>query len=153
LLIGWVVQLTTQWYEKCKGDLSFKEEIEMMVSKLLALYSTVELGSQQNVKVRGLVALSHKADLEQLRSTMVLATFSIIETPSTGSEPSTLMSHRKQLLWLFSNRFEAASYPLLVLVCGLLSTKDYTTLYPILWSDSLADSDPKILAPVRCRRP
>ena len=84
---------------------------------------------------------------------MVLATFSIVETPSTGGESHTLMSERKQLLWSFSDRFEAASYPLLVLVCGLLSTKDYTTLCPILWSDSLADPDPKILAPVRCARP
>ena len=80
---------------------------------------------------------------------MVLATFSIVETPSTGNEPSTLMSDRKQLLESFSNRFEAVSYPLLVLVCGLLSTKDFVTLCPILWSDSLADSEPKILAPVR----
>ena len=79
----------------------------------------------------------------------MLATFSIVETPSNGSEPSTLMSNRKKLLWSFSNRFEAASYPLLVLVCGLLSTKDYTTLCPILWSDSLTHSDPKILVPVR----
>jgi hypothetical protein len=84
---------------------------------------------------------------------MVLATFSIVETPSTGGESPTLVSDRKQLLWSLSNRFEAASYPLLVLVCGLLSTKDYTTLYPLLWSDSLADSDPKIIAPVRCARP
>lgn len=84
---------------------------------------------------------------------MVLATFSIIEAPSTRSEPPTLMSDRRQLLRSFSNRFEAASYPLLVLVCGLLSTKDYTTLHPLLWSDSLADSDPKILAPVGYRRP
>ena len=59
------------------------------------------------------------------------------------------MSDKKQLLWSFSDRFEAVSYPLLVLVCGLLSTRDYTTLCSILWSDSLADSDPKILAPVR----
>ena len=79
---------------------------------------------------------------------MVLATFSIVETPSTGNEPSTLMSDRKQLLGSFSKRFEAVSYPLLVLVCGLLSTKDYITLCPILWSHSLADSEPKILAPV-----
>ena len=90
-----------------------------------------------------------QSDSEQLRSTMVLATFSIVETPSTGNEPSTLMSDRKQLLGSFSNRFEAVSYPLLVLVCGLLSTKDYVTLCPILWSDSLANSEPKILAPVR----
>jgi len=82
---------------------------------------------------------------------MVLATFSIVESASTGIEPSALMSDRRQLLWSFSNRFEAVSYPLLVLVCGLLSTKDYTTLCPLLWSDSLADSDPKILAPVRIR--
>lgn len=81
---------------------------------------------------------------------MVLATFSIVESP-TGTEPSALMFDRKQLLWSFSNRFEAVSYPLLVLVCGLLSTKDYTTLCPLLWSDSLAGSDPKILAPVRSR--
>jgi len=81
---------------------------------------------------------------------MVLATFSIVESSSTGtSEPSTLMFDRRQLLWSFSNRFEAVSYPLLVLVCGLLSTRDYTTLCPLLWSNSLADSDPKILAPVR----
>jgi len=80
---------------------------------------------------------------------MVLATFSIVETPSTGGESSTFMSDRKQLLWTFSNRFEAASYPLLVLICGLLSTKDYVTLCPLLWSYSLAHSDPKILAPVR----
>lgn len=80
---------------------------------------------------------------------MVLATFSIVETPSMGTEPSTLMFDRKQLLWSISNRFETVSYPLLVLVCGLLSTKDYTTLCYLLWSDSLADSDPKILAPVR----
>lgn len=77
---------------------------------------------------------------------MVLATFSIVETPSTGGESSTFMSDRKQLLWTFSNRFEAASYPLLVLICGLLSTKDYITLCPLLWSYSLAHSDPKILA-------
>ena len=80
---------------------------------------------------------------------MVLATFSIVETPSTGNEPSTMMSDRKQLLRLISNRFEAVSYPLLVLVCGLLSTKDYITLCPLLWSNSLADSEPRILAPVR----
>ena len=82
---------------------------------------------------------------------MILATFSIVETPSTSNsnEPSTLMFDRKQHLWSFSNRFEAVSYPLLVLVCGLLSTKDYTSLCPLLWSDSLADSDPKVLAPVR----
>ena len=80
---------------------------------------------------------------------MVLATFSIVETPSTSAEPSTLMFDRKQLLCSFSNRFEVASYPLLVLVCGLLSTKDHSTLCPLLWSDSLEDSDPKILAPVR----
>lgn len=80
---------------------------------------------------------------------MVLATFSIVESPSTGNESSTLMSDRKQLLGSFSNRFEAVSYPLLVLVCGLLSTKDYVTLCPILWSDSLENSEPKILAPVR----
>lgn len=83
---------------------------------------------------------------------MVLATFSVVETPSTGNEPSTLMLDRKQLLRSFSNRFEVVSYPLLVLVCGLLSTKDYIALCPILWSDSLADSEPKILAPVRSRR-
>ena len=144
-----------QWHEKHKGDLSFKEEIEVMVSKLLALYSTVELGSQPNAKVRRLTALllESQANLEQLRSTMVLATFSIVETPSTSNEPSTFMPDRKQLLWSLSNRFEAASYPLLVLVCGLLSTKDYTTLCPLLWSDSLADSDPKILAPVRSAHP
>lgn len=124
-----------------------------MVSKLLALYSTVELGSQPNVKVRGPPPCFHKADPKQLRSTAVVATFSIVETPSTGGEPSTFMSDRKQLLWSFSNQFEAASYPLLVLVCGLLSTKDYTTLCPLLWSYSLADSDPKILAPVRCGWP
>jgi len=82
---------------------------------------------------------------------MVLATFSIIETPSTGNEHPTFMFDRKQLLWSFSNQFVAVSYPLLVLVCGLLSTKDYTTLCPLLWSGSLADSDPKILAPVRSR--
>jgi len=80
---------------------------------------------------------------------MVLATFSIVETPSAGNEPSTLMSDRKHILGSFSNRFEAVSYPLLVLVCGLLSTRDYVTLCPILWSNSLADSEPKILAPVR----
>lgn len=80
---------------------------------------------------------------------MVLATFSIVETSSTGGESSTFMSDRKQLLWTFSNRFEAASYPLLVLICGLLSTKDYTTLCPLLWSRSLTHSDPKILASVR----
>jgi hypothetical protein len=121
-----------------------------MMSKLLALYSTGELGSQPT-KVKGLIVLfpESKADIEQLRSTIVLATFSIVETPSTGNEPPTLMSDRKQLLCSFSNRFEAVSYPLLVLVCGLLSTKDYTTLCPLLWSYSLADSDPKILAPVR----
>lgn len=59
------------------------------------------------------------------------------------------MFDKKQLLWSLSNRFEAVSYPLLVLVCGLLSTADYITLHSLLWSDSLADSDPKILAPVR----
>lgn len=80
---------------------------------------------------------------------MILATFSIAETSSMGGEPSTFMSDRRQLLWSFSNRFEAASYPLLVLMCGLLSTRDYTTLCPLLWSDSLANLDPKILAPVR----
>lgn len=80
---------------------------------------------------------------------MVLATFSIVEISSTGNEPSTLMLDRKQLLRSFSNRFEAVSYPLLVLVCGLLSTKDYVTLCPVLWSDSLADPEPSILAPVR----
>ena len=80
---------------------------------------------------------------------MLLATFSIVEAPSTGNEPSHTMSSRGQLLRSFSNRFEAASYPLLVLVCGLLSTRDYTTLCPLLWSVSLADRDPKILAPVR----
>lgn len=61
------------------------------------------------------------------------------------------MFDRKQLLWSFSNRFEVVSYPLLVLVCGLLSTKDHSTLCPLLWSDSLEDSDPKILGPVRNR--
>lgn len=146
--VGRVLQWITQWHEESEGDLSFKEEVEVIVSKLLALYSTVELGSQPSVKVRGSFYRSHKPDLEQLRSTMVLTTFSIVETPSTGSEPSTLMSDRKQLLWSFSNRFEAASYPLLVLVCGLLSAKDYIALCPLLWSDSLADSDAKILAPV-----
>ena len=52
-----VLQWTTQWHEEYEGDLSFKEEIELMVSKLLALYSTVELGAQPNIKVRGLAAL------------------------------------------------------------------------------------------------
>ena len=80
---------------------------------------------------------------------MVLATFSIVDTPSTGNEPSTLMFDRKQLLCSFSNRFEAVSYPLLVLVCGLLSAKDYASLCPLLWLASLAESEPKILAPVR----
>ena len=94
-----------------------------------------------------------QADSEQPRSTVILTTFSIVETPLTGNEPSTLMSDRKQVLRSFSNRFEVVSYPLLVLVCGLLSTKDYVTLCPILWSDSLASSEPKILAPVRNPRP
>ena len=83
---------------------------------------------------------------------MVLATFSIVESPSTSTEPSALMFDRRQILWSFSNRFEAVSYPLLVLICGLLSTKDYITLCPFLWSDSLTDSDPRILAPVRSHR-
>lgn len=52
-----VLQWITQWHEENKGDLSFKEEIEVMVSKLLALYSTVGLGSQQNAKVGGLAVL------------------------------------------------------------------------------------------------
>lgn len=53
-----VLQWTAQWHEEYEGDLSFKEEIEVVVSKLLALYSTVELGSQPNTKVREAAALS-----------------------------------------------------------------------------------------------
>ncbi|KAF9653663.1 hypothetical protein BDM02DRAFT_3135161 [Thelephora ganbajun] len=127
-----ILQWVTQWHEGYEGGHSFKGEVELMVSKLLALYSATELGSRSNAKSRG---------------TMVLSTFPVVETPSTGNEPSTLMSDRKQLLWSFSNRFEAVSYPLLVLVCGLLSVKDYAALCPLLWSDSLTDPDPKVLAP------
>jgi len=150
-----VLLWVTQWHEGYEGGLSSREEIGLMVSKLLALYSTAELGFQPNPKVKELISLflRHEADLAQLRSTMVLATFSIVETPSTGIEPPPLMSDRKQLLLSFSNRFEAVSYPLLVLVCGLLSTKDYASLCPFLWSDSMADSDPRVLAPVRIRGP
>jgi hypothetical protein len=110
----------------------------------------IGFSTQRQGEEASLLLLEGGAHLEQqLRSTMFLATFSIVETPSTGNEASTFLSDRKQLLRSFNNRFEAASYPLLVLVCGLLSTKDYTTLCPLLWSNSLADSDPKVLAPVR----
>jgi hypothetical protein len=59
--VSQVLQWTTQWHEEYEGDLSFKEEIEVMVSKLLALYSTVELGSQPNVKVRELAVISPRS--------------------------------------------------------------------------------------------
>lgn len=64
--VGRILQWVTQWHEVHKGGLSFKEEVELMMSKLLALYSTVELGSQPNLKVRRLTVLFlvHKADSE-----------------------------------------------------------------------------------------
>ena len=47
-----VLQWVTQWHEGHEGSLFPKEEVEFMVSKLLALYSTVELGSQPNANAK-----------------------------------------------------------------------------------------------------
>ena len=47
-----ILQWVTQWHEGYEGSLSSREEVKLMVSKLLALYSTAELGSQPNAKVR-----------------------------------------------------------------------------------------------------
>lgn len=47
-----ILQWIIQWHEGYEGSLSSREEVELMMSKLLALYSTAELGSQSNAKVR-----------------------------------------------------------------------------------------------------
>ena len=61
-----ILQWVIQWHEGYEGALSSKEEVELMVSKLLALYSTAEMGSQPNHKVRRLTALfpERKVDSE-----------------------------------------------------------------------------------------
>ena len=61
-----ILQWVIQWHEGYEGALSPKEEVELMVSKLLALYSTAELGSQPNHKVRRFTVLfpERKVNLE-----------------------------------------------------------------------------------------
>jgi hypothetical protein len=61
-----VLQWVTQWHEGYEGSISTQEEVELMVSKLLALYSTAELGSQPNAKVRVIISLfrGYEADPE-----------------------------------------------------------------------------------------
>lgn len=64
--VSQVLQWVARWHEVYEGSLPFEEEVELMISKLLALYSTTELGFQPNTKVRvfTVLFLGYKADSE-----------------------------------------------------------------------------------------